>query len=153
MPLLAELSQCSSRCFLAVDFSKKYGKIIHGGGDSYAEGEEPPFPAPQSLIRRHKKRGNVLASCGDCKKEHNASESVPYIVHEASMARMERQAKRLWVTVLALIVILVATNGAWIWNESQFDEVKTVETYEANVDNGGNAIANGSGEVAFDGYG
>ena len=94
-----------------------------------------------------------MASCGDCKKEHNAFESVPYIVHEASMARMERQAKRLWITVLALIVILVATNGAWIWNESQFEEVKTVETYEANVDNGGNAIANGSGEVAFDGYG
>ena len=47
MPLLAELSQCSLRCFLAVDFSKKYGKIIHGGGDSYADGEEPPFPAPK----------------------------------------------------------------------------------------------------------
>ena len=56
-----------------------------------------------------------MASCRDCKKEHDASESVPYIVHEASMARMERQAKRLWITVLALIVILVATNGAWIW--------------------------------------
>ncbi len=94
-----------------------------------------------------------MASCGDCKKEHNASESVPYIVHEASMARMERQAKRLWITVLALIVILVATNGAWIWYESQFEEVKTVETYEANADNGGNAIANGSGEVTFNGNG
>lgn len=40
MPLLAELSQCSLRCFLAVDFSQKYGKIIHVGGDSYADGEE-----------------------------------------------------------------------------------------------------------------
>lgn len=94
-----------------------------------------------------------MASCRDCKKEHNASESVPYIVHEASMARMERQAKRLWITVLALIVFLVATNGAWIWYESQFEEVKTVETYEANADNGGNAIANVSGEVTFNGYG
>lgn len=70
-----------------------------------------------------------MASCRDCKKEHNASESVPYIVHEASMARMERQAKRLWITVLALIVILVATNGAWIWYESNFsDIVTTIET-------------------------
>ena len=94
-----------------------------------------------------------MASCRDCKKEHDASESVPYIVHEASMARMERQAKRLWITVLALIVILVATNGAWIWYESHFEEVKAVETYEANADNGGNAIANGSGEVTFNGYG
>ena len=61
-----------------------------------------------------------MASCRDCKKEHNASESVPYIVHEAAMARMERQAKRLWITVLVLIVFLVATNGAWIWYESHF---------------------------------
>ena len=52
-----------------------------------------------------------MASCRDCKNEHNASE-------EAYMARIERQAKRLWITVLALIVILVATNGAWIWYES-----------------------------------
>ena len=116
------------------------------------KGKSLPSPPP-SLIRRHKKRGNVLASCGDCKKGHNASESVPYIVHEASMARMERQAKRLWIAVLALIVILVATNGAWIWYESHFEEVKTVETYEANADNGGNAIANGSGEVTFNGDG
>ena len=56
-----------------------------------------------------------MANCETCKKVQNAPESVPYIVHESSMARMERQAKRLWITVLALIVILVATNGAWIW--------------------------------------
>ena len=74
-----------------------------------------------------------MASCGDCKKEHNASESVPYIVHEASMARMERQAKRLWITVLALIVILVATNGAWIWYESQWGTIYQEVTQEANT--------------------
>ena len=73
-----------------------------------------------------------MASCRDCKKEHNASESVPYIVHEASMARMERQAKRLWITVLALIVFLVATNGAWIWYESKFSDIVT--TIEAEQD-------------------
>ena len=56
-----------------------------------------------------------MANCESCKKVHNAPESVPYIVHEASMARMERQIKRLWITVLVLIVMLVATNGAWIW--------------------------------------
>ena len=75
-----------------------------------------------------------MASCGDCKKEHNASESVQYIVHEASMARMERQAKRLWITVLALIVILVATNGAWIWYCNQWD---TVESWGITQENDG----------------
>ena len=90
-----------------------------GAAIATPKGKSLPSPPP-SLIRRHKKGGNVLASCRDCKKEHNASESVPYIVHEASMARIERQAKRLWITVLALIVILVATNGVWIWYESHF---------------------------------
>ena len=82
-----------------------------------------------------------MASCRDCKKEHNASESVPYIVHEASMARMERQAKRLWITVLALIVILVATNGAWIWYESHFSDIVT--TIEAEQDGSGVNIVSG----------
>lgn len=82
-----------------------------------------------------------MASCRDCKKEHNASESVPYIVHEASMARMERQAKRLWITVLALIVILVATNGAWIWYESKFSDIVT--TIEAEQDGSGVNIVSG----------
>ena len=74
-----------------------------------------------------------MANCGDCKKEHNASESVPYIVHEASMARMERQAKRLWITVLALIVILVATNGAWIWYFNQRETIYQEVTQEADT--------------------
>ena len=103
-----------------------------GAAIATPKGKSLPSPPP-SLIRRHKKRGNVLASCGDCKKEHNASESVPYIVHEASMARMERQTKRLWITVLALIVILVATNGAWIWYESQLETIYQEVTQEANT--------------------
>ena len=55
-----------------------------------------------------------MGNCETCKNK-TAPESVPYIVHESSMARMERQIKRLWITVLVLIVMLVATNGAWIW--------------------------------------
>ena len=74
-----------------------------------------------------------MASCRDCKKEHNASESVPYIVHEASMARMERQIKRLWITVLVLIVMLVATNGAWILYESQMETIYQEVTQEADT--------------------
>ena len=111
-----------------------------GAAIATPKGKSLPSPPP-SLIRRPKKGGNVLASCRDCKKEHNASESVPYIVHEASMARMERQAKRLWITVLSLIVILVATNGAWIWHESQFSDIVT--TIEAEQDGSGVNIVSG----------
>ena len=48
-----------------------------------------------------------MANCESCNKVQAAPESVPYIVHESSMARMERQVKRLWITVLVLIAMLV----------------------------------------------
>ena len=73
-----------------------------------------------------------MANCETCKKVQNAPESVPYIVHESSMARMERQVKRPWITVLVLIVMLVATNSAWIWYESKFSGIET--TIEAEQD-------------------
>ena len=83
-----------------------------------------------------------MATCENCKgKETHAPESVPYIVHESSMARMERQIKRLWITVLVLIVMLVSTNGAWIWYESQFSDIET--TIEAEQDGSGVNIVSG----------
>ena len=94
-----------------------------------------------------------MANCENCKgKESHAQENVPYIVHESSMARMERHAKRLWIAVLLLIVMLVGTNGAWLWYNSQFETVETVtEEYQADASDGGNAIINGDGSVDIDG--
>lgn len=75
-----------------------------------------------------------MANCENCKKVQNAPESVPYIVHESSMARMERQIKRIWITVLVLIVMLVGTNGAWLLYNSQFETVETVmEEYKSDA--------------------
>ena len=82
-----------------------------------------------------------MENCETCKKVQDAPESVPYIVHESSMARMERQIKRLWITVLVLIAMLVATNGAWIWYESQMETIYQEVTQEA--DTGTNNFAGG----------
>ena len=82
-----------------------------------------------------------MENCENCKKVQNAPESVPYIVHESAMARMERQVKRLWITVLVLIAMLVATNGAWIWYENQFSDIET--TIEAGQDGSGVNIVSG----------
>ena len=83
-----------------------------------------------------------MENCENCKaKSRKEPESVPYIVHEASMARMERQAKRLWIAVLLLIVLIVGTNGAWIWHESQFSDIET--TIEAEQDGSGVNIVSG----------
>lgn len=94
-----------------------------------------------------------MENCETCKaRAGKEPESVPYIVHEASMARMERQAKRLWITILVLIFVLIGTNGAWLWYNSQFEAVETVtEEYQADASDGGNAIINGDGSVNIDG--
>lgn len=93
-----------------------------------------------------------MANCETCKKVQSAPENVLYIVHESSMARMERQIKRLWITILVLIFLLVGTNGAWLWYNSQFETVETItEEYQADASDGGNAIINGDGSVDIDG--
>ena len=79
--------------------------------------------------------------CNGC-GEHNKVADIPYIVHESAMARMERQLKRLWITILVLIVLLVGTNGIWIWYESQFEDVVTTEVTQENSDGYNNYIGN-----------
>ena len=80
-------------------------------------------------------------SCETCKNKPATPESIPYIAHEFAMARAERTAKRLWITIILLIVMLVGTNGAWIWYESQFTDIVT--TIEAEQDGSGVNIVSG----------
>lgn len=93
-----------------------------------------------------------MANCETCKgKEAHAPESVPYIVHESSMARMERQIKRLWIALVVCITIavcgMIAVHAGWLYYESQF------ETYEysyeqdgsgTNIIGDGNDVNNGA---------
>lgn len=76
-------------------------------------------------------------------------EKVSYLVFEGEMTRMERVNHRLWVLCICLLVVLIGTNAGWLYYESQWEVVETVETttYDANSDRGGNAIINGRGEV------
>ena len=52
-----------------------------------------------------------------------ALENVGTYTLEAMMARMDRIIKRLWIVILLLIVLLVASNCAWLWYESSFEDV------------------------------
>ena len=79
-----------------------------------------------------------MADCKSCKSKEQHAEPVPFIVHEGTMARAEITIKRLWITILLLIVLLVGTNAGWIWFESQFEYSQTTQevTQESNhVDN------------------
>lgn len=83
--------------------------------------------------------------CETCKEKRKViaqmPKDVPYIVHEGAVARLERVIKRLWVLVLALIILLCASNAAWIWWESQYETIETTITQE-NADGYNNYIGN-----------
>lgn len=66
--------------------------------------------------------------CKTCKELRKNAEPVSYLSHEMDMARQERTIKRLWILLIIVIFLLVGSNCAWLWYESQFtDEVVTTE--------------------------
>ena len=83
--------------------------------------------------------------CETCKEKRKVvvqtPKDVPYIVHEGAVARLERVIKRMWVLVIALIILLCASNAAWIWWESQYETIETTITQE-NADGYNNYIGN-----------
>ena len=83
--------------------------------------------------------------CETCKEKRRViaqtPKDVPYIAHESAVARLERVIKRLWVLALVLIVLLAASNAAWIWWESQYETIETTITQE-NADGYNNYIGN-----------
>ena len=90
-----------------------------------------------------------MANCETCNKVQNAPESVPYIVHESSMARMERQIKRLWIALIVAVFILFASNMAWLYSWCQYDYSSEETIYQQ--DGKGTNITGDSNEV--DNYG
>ena len=107
-----------------------------------------PFPLSKFCRRRYRKVKN-MANCETCKKAQNAPESVPYIVHEASMARMERHIKRLWIAVIVSVCLLFASNAGWLFCWMQYDYSSEETIYQQ--DGEGTNIIGESNEV--DNYG
>ncbi len=82
-----------------------------------------------------------MADCESCKAARREPENVPYIVHESAMARSDRKEKRLIAVIVLLIVLLVGSNAAWTYYESQFQDV--TQTIEAEQDGSGVNIVSG----------
>lgn len=74
-------------------------------------------------------------------------EPVPYIVYERTMARFERTIKRLMIVIIISIVVLFASNAAWLytWNQYDYSEV-TVDSKD-----GGNANYIGTSGIISNG--
>ena len=73
--------------------------------------------------------------------------NVPYIVHEADMARMERGNKRLSVLSSVLVALLFITNALWVWLWNQYEYVDSEITTTISQDGEGNNIYGDGNEV------
>ena len=81
-----------------------------------------------------------MSKCENCSaKTESSTENVPSVVYESAMAWAERSAKRMWVVIILLIVLLVGSNAAWLWYESQFEEITITQE---NADGYNNFIGN-----------
>ena len=59
------------------------------------------------------------------------------------MARLERTIKRLYILLILVIVLLCASNAAWIWFESQFEDVVVTQENE----DGYNSFIGNDGDI------
>ena len=77
--------------------------------------------------------------CETCKDKRKViaqtPKDVPYIAHESAVARLERVIKRLWVLALVLIILLAASNAAWLYYESSFEEIRIEQDNESGYNN------------------
>ena len=68
--------------------------------------------------------------CESCKQIK--PEPVPYIVHESAMARNERTIKRLVIALIVAVILIFASNAAWlyVWQLYDYTSEETVYTYQ-----------------------
>lgn len=78
----------------------------------------------------------------------NKVADVPYIVHEAEMARMERVNKRWFLAWLLTFVLLVGCVAGFIWYEAQFVEEENTITQDIDTGNGNLALT-GIGDLYY----
>ena len=63
----------------------------------------------------------MTKTCDHC--QSSEAVKIPYVLYEKAMVRADNLAKKLWITICVLIVLLVATNISWLVYESQFDNI------------------------------
>lgn len=76
----------------------------------------------------------------------NSDKDIPMVAYEYTMARFERTIKRLIVAMILTVILLFASNMAWLWAWNQYDYSDvTVESQ----DNGMTAYmgAHSNGEI------
>ena len=77
--------------------------------------------------------------CETCKEKRKVisqtPKDVPYYAYEVALARLDRVIKRLYKIVILLIILLVASNAAWLYYESSFEEIRIEKENESGYNN------------------
>lgn len=71
--------------------------------------------------------------------------TIPFIAFESATTRQERTIKRLWILCIILVLMLVGTNAAWVYYESQME---TVVVTQDNAD-GYNSFIGNDGDIVY----
>lgn len=67
--------------------------------------------------------------------ENNTKDSVSYLAFESTVARFERQNRRLVVILIITILLLFASNALWLYEWNQYDySDTTTSTSTENID-------------------
>ena len=72
--------------------------------------------------------------------------TIPFYVVESMLDRQGLTIKRLWIMCILLIILLVGTNAAWLWYESQWDYIETTESVEQDIEGEGDFTVIGIGD-------
>ena len=72
-------------------------------------------------------------------ERQSQAEPIPFIAHEADMARQERTIKRLWI---ALIICILIISGMFVY-EIQFETVVVTQKVEQDAEDGENHFVGG----------
>lgn len=79
-----------------------------------------------------------MKTCNNCGTE-NQNVIVPYVVHEATVARQERQIKRMWIALIVAWVTALAIVGIFTYERLQYDYTGTYEEIIVDAEDNGNA--------------
>lgn len=76
-------------------------------------------------------------TCNSCGTESQHVD-VPYVVHESTVARQERQIKRMWIALIVAMALIFASNAIWLYAWMQYDYSSEEIVVEQDAQEGGN---------------
>ena len=78
-----------------------------------------------------------MKDCINCSQKQNVFNAapVPFVVHENMRAQMDTHARRLVRVIVLLVLLLAASNGAWLWHEFRYETVRIEQTNDNGINN------------------